>query len=360
MTEKRGIVKLAHHEQQDVCRTRPAYRQGKKLTAVKVYTINNESQHLLICGVPKLQLTEEVKKLVFPYGDVKKIKIVSDYPTEEFTDVFHVHFARIQSARIAKRFIDGKNFFGGLLHAFYAPELESVSETRNKLIQRRKDVTFRIKSHKEDPTNPEVDPFVPKEQYQRKKKTPALPLTEERLAKNYPGETLTTIYNGIPQNIDPRPVSEPSLPESTCHVTEIQPNPAQELLRGPYLSNDVLFRSAGVRESKIISKESPFNKRKNYKGQSANKTTKVRIVRPQIIDTRNIAKKDKSDKTVFTNVKQVDSGIIIKLLPKEGDEKKRIVIKDSSTTQLVQSSNDLKNSIESAKSQIRSLMMKNT
>lgn len=30
------ITKLEHHEQQELCRTRPPYRQGKKLTAVKV------------------------------------------------------------------------------------------------------------------------------------------------------------------------------------------------------------------------------------------------------------------------------------------------------------------------------------
>lgn len=36
MTEKNTIEKLPHHEQQELCRTRIPYRQGKKLTAVKV------------------------------------------------------------------------------------------------------------------------------------------------------------------------------------------------------------------------------------------------------------------------------------------------------------------------------------
>ena len=35
MTEL-NIVKLPHHEQEKLCETRPAYRQGRKLTAVKV------------------------------------------------------------------------------------------------------------------------------------------------------------------------------------------------------------------------------------------------------------------------------------------------------------------------------------
>ena len=36
MSEKETVKKLPHHEQEELCRTRPPYRQGKKLTAVKV------------------------------------------------------------------------------------------------------------------------------------------------------------------------------------------------------------------------------------------------------------------------------------------------------------------------------------
>lgn len=142
--EPRKIKKLPHHVQEDLCRSRPPYRQGKKLKAVKVYTINDESQHLMISGVPKLNLRKELKQKFSPYGDIKNIFVVSDYPSEEFTETFHVHYCRIQSARIAKNFLDGFNFYGGILHVFYAPELESVDETRQKLLQREKDVSRRL------------------------------------------------------------------------------------------------------------------------------------------------------------------------------------------------------------------------
>lgn len=36
------------------------------------------------------------------------------------------------------------SFYGGLLHVCYAPELESVDETRAKLLQRRKEVHFKL------------------------------------------------------------------------------------------------------------------------------------------------------------------------------------------------------------------------
>ncbi|KAJ8971099.1 hypothetical protein NQ314_000881 [Rhamnusium bicolor] len=75
-----------HHKQQDLCTTRPAYRQGRNLTAVKVYT----------------------------------------------------------SARIAKRLLDTKSFYGGILHVCYAPECESVQETKTKLLQRKRDILNRL------------------------------------------------------------------------------------------------------------------------------------------------------------------------------------------------------------------------
>lgn len=53
----------------------------------------------MICGVPKLQLDEEIKKLIEPYGCIKQIHIVPEYPTEEFTEAYYVKYARIQSAR---------------------------------------------------------------------------------------------------------------------------------------------------------------------------------------------------------------------------------------------------------------------
>lgn len=109
--------------------------------------MSDESQHLIVSGVPALGLQDELRKLCQRYGDVKSFTYVPNYSTEKFVDSYHVHFARIQSARFAKRHIDGRAFFGGSLHVCYAPEMESISETRNKLLQRRRDVAKRCISH---------------------------------------------------------------------------------------------------------------------------------------------------------------------------------------------------------------------
>ncbi|KAI4470113.1 hypothetical protein MML48_1g02839 [Holotrichia oblita] len=139
--------KADHHTRNQICKTRPAYRQGRKLTAVKSYTINNESQHLCIYGVPQINLRSELKSLCSKYGRVLNIHVALDYETEIFTECYHVQYDRIQSARVAKRLLDDHSFYGGILHVCYAPEYESIQETRHKLFQRCKDVLKRLPNH---------------------------------------------------------------------------------------------------------------------------------------------------------------------------------------------------------------------
>ncbi|XP_017881001.1 RNA-binding protein 48 isoform X2 [Ceratina calcarata] len=306
----------------------------------------------MICGVPKLQLGEEIRKVVEPYGIIKKIHVVPDYPTEEFTEAYYVQYDRIQSARIAKRFVDGKNFYGGSLHVFYAPELETVSETKAKLLQRRRDVIIRIHRNQRDVKNHDTDKFIPTEQYHRRKRTPALPLTEERLTRQYPGETLSSIYDGIPRSLDPRPVSEPSLP-STSYAP--QENNTSISLQTPYHPDEAVM-NASETAKRLDCVE---RKRKNYKGQSVDNGVKVRVLRPQLVDTSTIVKWDNSNKNVFSNPKRTQSNITIRLISKSDDEKKKIVIKDPSVSRLIQPSENLRLSIKEAKSQIRAVMQTN-
>lgn len=61
--------------------------------------MNDESQHLLIRGVPSINLHNEVEKLCTRYGNILSIRQVKFEDQEEFTHSFHVTFVRIQSAR---------------------------------------------------------------------------------------------------------------------------------------------------------------------------------------------------------------------------------------------------------------------
>lgn len=164
--------------------------------------------------------------------------------------------------------------------------------------------------------------FFYREQYHRKKKYPTLPLTEERLVQQYPQESLTTIYDGIPRDIDPRPVSEPSLPAnySGTRLTDSIDQSNAESSPAPYDQSDALGRAVLTSGS---------DKTINYRGRPVKERAKVRVIRPQIVDTRKLAKfADRDEKPVFPVVKRVKSGITIKVLPKADEVKKRIVMKD--------------------------------
>nr|XP_006207702.1 RNA-binding protein 48 isoform X1 [Vicugna pacos] len=125
-----------HHVQRSVCDSRAKYREGRRPRAVKVYTINLESQYLLIQGVPAVGAMKELVERFALYGAIEQYNALDEYPAEDFTEVYLIKFQHLQSARIAKRKMDEQSFFGGLLHVCYAPEFETVEETRRKLQER--------------------------------------------------------------------------------------------------------------------------------------------------------------------------------------------------------------------------------
>ncbi|XP_009077729.1 PREDICTED: RNA-binding protein 48, partial [Acanthisitta chloris] len=103
-----------------------------------VYTINLESRYLLIQGVPALGVMKELVEQFALYGAIEEYHALDEYPAEQFTEVYLIKFQKLQCARVAKRKMDERSFFGSLLHVCYAPEFETVQETREKLQDRRK------------------------------------------------------------------------------------------------------------------------------------------------------------------------------------------------------------------------------
>uniref|UniRef100_A0A8C6IZF5 RNA-binding protein 48 n=2 Tax=Melopsittacus undulatus TaxID=13146 RepID=A0A8C6IZF5_MELUD len=127
-----------HHTQLGVCESRAKYREGRRPRAVKVYTINLESRYLLIQGVPALGVMKELVEQFALYGAIEEYHALDEYPAEQFTEVYLIKFQKLQCARVAKKKMDERSFFGSLLHVCYAPEFETVQETREKLQDRRK------------------------------------------------------------------------------------------------------------------------------------------------------------------------------------------------------------------------------
>ncbi|KAH8345605.1 hypothetical protein KR084_012931 [Drosophila pseudotakahashii] len=150
-----------HHKRLEYCTTRLQYRQGRELKAVKVYTVASESRHMLIFGVPKINLQGELKAKLQGFGKLQSCfsitsEMASRMELEAFTDVFAVKFERLEVARRAKKMLDARQFYGGTLHISYAPERESLDELREKMLQRRQEVALRIQRNQKD------QPHVPK------------------------------------------------------------------------------------------------------------------------------------------------------------------------------------------------------
>ncbi|CAG8520448.1 8535_t:CDS:2 [Paraglomus occultum] len=135
---------------------RPKYRAGRKLTAVKVYTVNQESRYLVIENVPALRLTDKLVELVSLYGAVEEYRHLDDYPSEEFTDVYWIKFRDLKEARAAKKQLDDKVFYQSPLRVRYGPEYESIEDTRQKLQDRRNTVALKLRGQ-----NYENEPPIP-------------------------------------------------------------------------------------------------------------------------------------------------------------------------------------------------------
>ncbi|CAH3164113.1 unnamed protein product [Porites lobata] len=127
-----------HHKQTSLSYSRPKYREARWERAVKVYTINLESKYVLVQGVPAVGAVKELLEQFALYGAIEEYRFLDEYPAEPFTEVYWIKFQRINSARFAKKKLDNKSFFGGILHVCYAPEFETVNDTREKLQERRK------------------------------------------------------------------------------------------------------------------------------------------------------------------------------------------------------------------------------
>lgn len=122
----------------------PRYKDGPP--AIRVYTVCDESRYLIVRNVPSLGCQEELHKLFAGYGPVEDCKPMHAEESEPFTDVYWIKFQHVNNARFAKRKLDDFVFFGNQLQVSYAPEFEDLSDTKDKLECRRRDVITRIRA----------------------------------------------------------------------------------------------------------------------------------------------------------------------------------------------------------------------
>ncbi|UJR15509.1 hypothetical protein I4U23_002450 [Adineta vaga] len=133
-----------HHVKEDVCLTRPPYRNGKKSRAVKVYTIAQESKYLLVQNIPSIAgVSEQLLPHFNQYGTIEQFWKLDGYERkdirddDQFLDTMLIKYVQISRARLAKCRLDDMNFMGSSLHVCYAPECENLDDLREKIHDRK-------------------------------------------------------------------------------------------------------------------------------------------------------------------------------------------------------------------------------
>ncbi|ORX62897.1 hypothetical protein DM01DRAFT_1331008 [Hesseltinella vesiculosa] len=125
---------------------RPDYRDPKELCAVKVYTIAQESRHLVMHNIPALSGEDQIIKALL--DQLGKIGTVDTWKKQQgngnYTNSLAITMATIDEARQVKRQWDDQPFYANLLQVFYTPELETLDDLRNKLLDRRTKVQQRL------------------------------------------------------------------------------------------------------------------------------------------------------------------------------------------------------------------------
>lgn len=146
-TSKIQVKSCEHHRRQPLCKTRLPYRKGKRETAMKVFTIADESIYLLIQNVPKLSgvdIDYELKSRCYRYGSMSKFELVDYDKTESFNCVYLVKYEKLVDSIRAKKRLDDYVFFGSSLHVCYAPEYETIEETLAKINARQRYVNIKL------------------------------------------------------------------------------------------------------------------------------------------------------------------------------------------------------------------------
>ncbi|CAN6453145.1 unnamed protein product [Victoria cruziana] len=114
--------------------------------AIRVYTVCDESRYLVVRNVPALRCIDELVKLFGSYGEISEYKVLDEEVREQFTEVCCIKFLHVGNARFAKRKLDDYVFYGNRLQVSYAPQHETLSDTKEKLEIRRKEVLSRLHS----------------------------------------------------------------------------------------------------------------------------------------------------------------------------------------------------------------------
>lgn len=110
---------LPHHIKNEVCLTRPTYREGKVHKTVKVsnhlfqafvpnnstycilkvYTCTQESKYIIVTNIPSIGVNQQLLKLFAIYGTIEESNMLYEYPCASYSETMLFKFLKIKNAR---------------------------------------------------------------------------------------------------------------------------------------------------------------------------------------------------------------------------------------------------------------------
>ncbi|KAI9294409.1 hypothetical protein K502DRAFT_342453 [Neoconidiobolus thromboides FSU 785] len=123
------------------------YKKQDQPKLIRAYTINDESRYLLITNVPKLGVVEELLELLQQYGNIIDWCQLTLPDMEPFTEMFWFKYETFEQARLAKNKLDDAIFYSQPLWVSYAPQYETIEDTKLKLLDRMEMVKRKIKGN---------------------------------------------------------------------------------------------------------------------------------------------------------------------------------------------------------------------
>jgi hypothetical protein len=123
----------------------------KSQSKIRVYdtmhgtVLTHHVRYLIVSDVPALGLEKELLKSFALYGEIEEYRHMDDQG-DKFNDVYWLKFKSIAAARLAKAKLNKSSFFSNELKVKYAPEFETIEDTREKIEERRSTILFKVQS----------------------------------------------------------------------------------------------------------------------------------------------------------------------------------------------------------------------
>ncbi|GAB5585361.1 RNA-binding protein 48 [Umbelopsis nana] len=162
---------------------------------IVVYTILQESYYLIFEQIPAYHLEKELLRQCSQHGNVIEHSRLDDHPrSTDLAHVFLIKFDTIASARKVKRKMDDTVFYGGQIRVYYAPDRETVEDTRRKLNERQAAVLQHL-----NPAS-RSKPAIPNTATETDAPSPALDLSSAKIGpQKYPSNDMQGIASVEPK-----------------------------------------------------------------------------------------------------------------------------------------------------------------